>query len=201
MQNAAAFRATYSDWRLIKGRKVVQVVFELPLEAADEAYTALGGMPNPAAEVWCAVARLNIAGAGASPASGLRTTVDEPEQHNPGGSHALVPDDEPSCDVPASDEPAPERARKSWYDMTAAQQAGILCNDDGFCKYLRDEYSAIYNATSGPANQSERAAQVVRRICGVASRNLIERNPTATVKWRNLVSDYRAWIRAPEVVG
>jgi hypothetical protein len=58
MKNAAAFQATYSDWRLIKGRKVVQVVFELPLEVANEAYSALGGMPNPAAETWFAIARL-----------------------------------------------------------------------------------------------------------------------------------------------
>ncbi len=58
MKDAAAFQATYSDWRLIKGRKVVQVVFEVPMEAANEAYQALGGMPNPAAEVWCAIARL-----------------------------------------------------------------------------------------------------------------------------------------------
>lgn len=62
MSTAAAFKATYSDWRLIKGRKVVQVVFELPLENANEAYAALGGMPNPAAETWCGIARLNTGG-------------------------------------------------------------------------------------------------------------------------------------------
>ncbi len=59
MDKAAAFTATYSDWRLIKGRKVVQVVLEIPLETSDAAYQVLGGMPNPAAETWCAVARLN----------------------------------------------------------------------------------------------------------------------------------------------
>lgn len=62
MKDAAAFKATYSDLKLIKGRKVVQLVFEVPLEGADEAYSVLGGMPNPAAEVWCAIARLNISG-------------------------------------------------------------------------------------------------------------------------------------------
>ena len=38
---AAAFRASYSDWKLIKTRSVVQIVFEVPLEAADEAYQVL----------------------------------------------------------------------------------------------------------------------------------------------------------------
>ena len=56
---AAAFQATYTDFRLIKGRKVVQLVFEVPLEGADAAYQALGGMPDPGKSVWCAVARLD----------------------------------------------------------------------------------------------------------------------------------------------
>lgn len=55
---SAAFRATYSDFRLVKGRKVVQFVFEVPLEAADEAFKAVGGMPNPMAEQWFAIAKL-----------------------------------------------------------------------------------------------------------------------------------------------
>lgn len=54
----AAFEATYSDWRVIKGRKVVQIVVELPLEKADHAYKVLGGMPNQGAEAWLAIARL-----------------------------------------------------------------------------------------------------------------------------------------------
>ena len=58
MTPPAAFRATFSDWRLIKGRKVIQVILELPLEEADAAYKVLGGMPDPSKSVWCAVARL-----------------------------------------------------------------------------------------------------------------------------------------------
>lgn len=56
---AAAFQATYSDWKVIKGRKVVQIVVEIPIEQADLAYQVVGGMPNPAAEAWLAVARIN----------------------------------------------------------------------------------------------------------------------------------------------
>jgi len=61
MSDHAAFRATYSDFRLIKTRKVAQFVFEVPLEGCNSALNAMGGMPNPAAEVWCAVARLDPA--------------------------------------------------------------------------------------------------------------------------------------------
>jgi len=58
MANAAAFQACFTDWRLVKGRKVIQVVLEIPLEGADLAYQALGGMPDPSKSVWVAVARL-----------------------------------------------------------------------------------------------------------------------------------------------
>lgn len=58
MEKPAAFSASYSDWRVIKGRKVVQIVLEVPLEAADHAYNVLGGMPNFGSENWFAVARL-----------------------------------------------------------------------------------------------------------------------------------------------
>lgn len=63
----AVFRATYSDWRVIKGRKVVQVVFETPIEQADLAYKVVGGMPNPAEEKWFAIARLASEKAGQQP--------------------------------------------------------------------------------------------------------------------------------------
>lgn len=56
----AAFKATYSDLRFIKSRKVAQIVLELPLEQADGFIQAFG-TPNPASETWCAIARLAIA--------------------------------------------------------------------------------------------------------------------------------------------
>lgn len=62
MTDKAAFRATYSDWRLVKTRKVVQIVLEVSIESADAAYQVLGGMPDPAAERWVAVARLQQEG-------------------------------------------------------------------------------------------------------------------------------------------
>ena len=56
----AAFKATYSDLRFVKSRKVAQIVLELPLEQADSFIKAFG-TPNPASETWCAIARLAIA--------------------------------------------------------------------------------------------------------------------------------------------
>jgi len=58
MTAPAAISATFADFKLIKGRKCCQLVFEVPLEQADMALRTLGGLPNPASEAWCGIARL-----------------------------------------------------------------------------------------------------------------------------------------------
>lgn len=53
-----AISATFSDFRIVKGRKVAQLIFETPLEAADDALSKLGGLPRPDAERWVGIAPL-----------------------------------------------------------------------------------------------------------------------------------------------
>src|SRR4051812_27551859 len=59
MNSPAAFKGTYSDWRLVKTRGVVQIIFEVPLADSDAAYEILGGMPNQASERWFGIAAIN----------------------------------------------------------------------------------------------------------------------------------------------
>tara|TARA_B100001093_G_C26802003_1_gene1003838 strand:+ start:104 stop:532 length:429 start_codon:yes stop_codon:yes gene_type:complete len=51
-------QGTYADFKVIKTRKVLQMVIEIPIEKADE-FTNKFGMPNPSVEKWVAVAHLN----------------------------------------------------------------------------------------------------------------------------------------------
>jgi hypothetical protein len=60
MNKPSAIRATYSDWKLVRTRQIVQIVFEVPLAEADLAYEVLGGMPNPASEQWFAIAPIDL---------------------------------------------------------------------------------------------------------------------------------------------
>lgn len=53
----AAIRAAFAEWRMVKSRKVLQLVFELPLEQQAEVLTTLGA-PMPDVETWCGIARL-----------------------------------------------------------------------------------------------------------------------------------------------
>jgi hypothetical protein len=61
LSSPAAIRGTFSDFRLIKGRKCAQIICEIPIEEADAALSVLGGIPQPASERWIALAPLNIA--------------------------------------------------------------------------------------------------------------------------------------------
>lgn len=106
----AAITATFSDWKLIKTRGVVQLVFEVPIENADTAYQVMGGMPAAATERWFAIARLNSRAA------------EEPR----------------GAPQPITDKPAGAR-RPVAAEKRLAQQAGILCSDPVFQQFLLEQ--------------------------------------------------------------
>jgi hypothetical protein len=57
--NDTAFQATFASFRLVQGRKVAQLIFEVPIEAADNALSVLGGVPNPEQTRWVGIARID----------------------------------------------------------------------------------------------------------------------------------------------
>lgn len=109
---AAAFKATIADWKLIRTRKCVQIVFEVPLEAADEAYQVIGGMPDPAVSSWFAIAKLQQPEGGTDGRRWL--TENSPRQETKTGG-----------------------ARK-WNELPYSQQAALACNDPIFRAFLRE---------------------------------------------------------------
>ena len=66
MSAPSAFKATYSDLRFVKGRKVAIISLEMPIEHA-EAFVSAFGTPNPATETWVAIARLDLSKATPEP--------------------------------------------------------------------------------------------------------------------------------------
>lgn len=57
--SAAAFKAVYSDMKLVRTRSVAQVVLEIPIEQT-KAFIDAFGVPVPGKETWCAIARLDL---------------------------------------------------------------------------------------------------------------------------------------------
>ena len=121
MTKPAAFQATFCDWKLIKGRKVVQIVFEVPLEGADEAYRVLDGMPDPGASVWCAIARLNI-----------NATGKEGDAH-------------PQPSEPHKAQPASQASPAARADNRLVKQACICCKQPVFQLFLRTSGMPVHN--------------------------------------------------------
>jgi len=93
MTDPAAITGTFADFKTIKTRSTAQLIIEIPIEDADRALLALGGVPQPGKEQNVAVARLQA-----------------PEE--------------------------PVKERKDWNTLGRAAQAGILCSDERFWKYL-----------------------------------------------------------------
>ena len=58
MESPAAIRASYSDYRRVKGRKVLQLIFEVPLEQAPQVHEAFGE-PLPDGSSWVGIARID----------------------------------------------------------------------------------------------------------------------------------------------
>lgn len=76
----AAIKATFADFKLVKTRGVAQLVLEVPLEHANAALDALGGVPLPDKERWCAIARLTDEAARKPDARERYATSDEATQ-------------------------------------------------------------------------------------------------------------------------
>jgi hypothetical protein len=98
---------------MVKSRKVLQLVFELPLEKQAEVINALG-VPLPDAEAWCAIARMNIAS-------------------QPGAAERPGEEMQPNRAGPSLSRP--------WHTLPLPQQAGILCADERFREWVRETYN------------------------------------------------------------
>ncbi len=61
MTDAAVIKATFSDWKTVKTRKVLQLIFEVPLEQTKLVLDTLG-QPMPHEEMWVAIALLRDGG-------------------------------------------------------------------------------------------------------------------------------------------
>lgn len=91
-------------------------------------------------------------------------------------------------------ETPPEWQGGKWDSLGPVKQAGILCADGAFWKFLSKTLEDCY------VDHEDSAVKAVRRHCGIASRAQLADDRTAAKIWRDLVANYRAWQREPEVI-
>ena len=105
----AAILATFADWRTVKGRKVLQLIFEVPLEDQAKVLTHLGA-PMPMSEMWCGIARVTQEGKAEGDATG--------------GTN-VKPDTPPA------------RFKQRWSDLRPSARAALLTKDPEFQGYTK----------------------------------------------------------------
>jgi hypothetical protein len=172
MTEPLAFRATYSDWKLVKTRGVVQIVMEVPIAEYRAALDVLGGMPDPGRENWFAVAPLK--------------TPQTEKEIEPSNSRATLQPEE-------TDKPRMAGAKRDWRAVPKPQQAGIRINEPTFAAYLREEHAHDWREAGDPDG-------CIKFMCGINSKRELATNARAGALWFQIDSSYQAWL-AKERVG
>lgn len=130
MSEPAAILATFSDLKLVKGRKCAQLIFEVPIEQASAAVNILG-MPNPAKEIWCGIAVTNLRGApnGNAGSEGRSSTHEPTNAPSPLKTHLAGGD--------ANGGPSFSRASEAPPAKPNSTRAVMMAKDEEFQKYMR----------------------------------------------------------------
>jgi hypothetical protein len=181
----AVFQGTYSDWKLVKTRSVVQIVIEVPLEQAQHVYQVLGGMPQPGAEMPVAVARLASVAqwterpdpsgevAGSNPAGGANLRSDGSTRHD------LAPSVyDQASGAPGQGKPRTPTIKQAWSSLKLAARAGIICNDPAMWQWIGEHQLPGYFPKDGDA-----AAQWLRERTAVLSRKEYDADPAASRRY------------------
>jgi hypothetical protein len=89
-------------------------------------------------------------------------------------------------------ESAKQKPKRSWHELTLAEQAGIRCEEPRFRTFLFEEHHAGHDHSIATAAW---AAEKVRTICGVSSRADLAKTQTAAASYERLESEYQAWLQ------
>jgi phage recombination protein Bet len=100
--------------------------------------------------------------------------------------------EEPPAELWTDGDTPPEWQGGKWDALGPVKQAGVLCNEESFQKFLTEKVI--------PCDSADGAAKIVRGLCNVTSRAEMATNTAAATKWREVVANYRAWQREPEIV-
>jgi hypothetical protein len=106
MTDKAAITGDFATYRHVQGRKVVQLVIEVPAELAASVFATLGH-PGSGEAIPVAIARL---------VEGVKA--------------------EPAVDRPATPEAPPDKQRRAFSDMPLSQQAALRCAQADFQRYI-----------------------------------------------------------------
>ena len=183
MSEHCIIRADFSATRSVAGRKVLQLIFEVPIEAADDAMARLGGFPLPGENRWCAIALLENGKHVSGNAVGPQKSA--PKLSAPSalgaGQTGKQPSHTTATTAAGTTSETQSHDRKPFASLPLSQQAAIRCGDVLFQEYLKFEDEAD-------------TARAVRKLCCVDSRSQIVAGSPAGSIWNQLEASYQNWL-------
>lgn len=152
MTKRAITQADFVDTRRVKGRKVLQIICEVPLEQEQRIMETLG-WPNPATGLPVAIARLDPSVA-------------------KGGQSDTAPS--PSVSDGGSDSPV--QPKKRFSELPRSAQAALKCKDPEFQVWLAEKYKAAWDSAyyENDSHSETAAILVLKAALGIVSRKSLD---------------------------
>jgi hypothetical protein len=169
MTDARAILCDFTDFKRVATRNTFQLIFELPLEQAEEAIKLLGN-PLPGKTLKCGIARVS------SPIAQRQSTRTVQRDAMDAGS---TPVGEP-------------KEKTKWQKLRPSAQAALRCQEPEFWDYLEAEFPAHWHQAD-PPEPDVLAATIVRDMCGVRSRAELDRDDQAALAWADIDHRYQDW--------
>lgn len=161
MNEPRIIKASYSTWRPVQGRKVLQIIFEVPLEQQTEVLTMLGAPGDQ----WVAIALLD------DKAASFNGRTSDFDSENAGSIPAAV-----------------AKPKRAFKDLPLSQQAGIRCGEAQFREFLLHKLFTTEKIGEGVLKDT---ATLLREEIGVSSRSSLDvYGGDAASRWQNLNAEY-----------
>lgn len=161
--NDCVVAAVFADYANVRTRGVVKLIFEVPEHEATEAFRRLGGMPQSKSSKWCAIGLLD-------------PVLFEDKKEKTAAVEAGPP-------TP----PAPvEKERRPFHTLPRSQQAGILCGNPEFGRWLAGRQAV------SPSDPVAWAPYGVRNACNITSRADLDCDDGAARVWDLLRDRFHA---------
>lgn len=175
-----AILATFADFKLVKSRAVAQLVFEVPVEQADAALTALGGLPRADLERWAGIAPLKVP-AEREQAATVASADAESAKGSPRSADRAIAE----ASLPARAEGGDKAGHKrAFNELPRSQQAALKIDDQNFRRWLAtgDPHFRMYDA--------DMADDAVKARLNIASKKELDTDPEAAKRWDALLNEY-----------
>jgi len=189
MSGPRVIRADYANWRPVAGRKVLQLILEVPIEQTADVMEKLG-VPMPGESKWCAVALLENGNTASGNGVGLHGPMPKPSDNSeaPVTHHGGTPLHTSASIAAVGTSEIPAKERRPFASLPLSQQAAIRSTDKAFQAWIGVSSDAA-------------AADYIREHCRVTSRAHIRDDDAAGLRWGQLERDFKAHLTDVQYAG